>query len=308
MKDFDFQSDGWGTDDGFNDNTQSDGFSNDSEDLSFLDDDSEDLSFLDDGFNSNTPNDRGMSSSPQRGRSDDMFAETMRKPMDSGVGGYDRADAFVETMNGGGNPQQGNPSNGGYGKPSPFMDNVMMQQQQQQQQGYSDGFSNNGGMNGSKPPKEVNLSNKTVGVLLCVVLVVLALVIYGVSKIDFTKEKAPQQANKPTVEATQTTKPAKTENSGGKTDALKEIPSSMALDYTGEVYKAEGVVTSKSRYLNGTQVLHSIDITLMFGSQTEVVSYYTTIDTYTQVQIGDKLQIGYQTPQEGYITLTSVTY
>ncbi len=157
-------------------------------------------------------------------------------------------------------------------------------------------------------PREVNLSSKKAGVLLCVVLVILAFIIFAVSQIDFSKKSTPPPVNTKPVESVQ---PSNTPTQAPSIDlknTLTPIPNNLELDYTGEVYEAKGVVTSKSRYLNGTQVLHSVDITLTFGSNTEIVSYYTTIATYNSVNIGDSLNVSYQTPQDGYITLTNVTY
>lgn len=174
------------------------------------------------------------------------------------------------------------------------------------QQDFSDGsadfFSNSGVQDipiydevASTSEPQVKFGYKTVGVVVAVVLIFLALFILGASKIKFIKNTSSN------IQATnQTTSTSKESNSSSQATPQKgvtsliNIPPETDMDYSGSIIQAHGVVSKLSKYLQDGQVIYCINLDITIGSSTTTVHYYCGYNTFSQVQVGDILNVEYQ--------------
>lgn len=134
---------------------------------------------------------------------------------------------------------------------------------------------------------DVKLGYKTVGIIVASVMIILALLISGLSKIKLVK---PEKSQNDYEQTEQVKKSDSKEVSSG----FIEVPSSMYIDYSSDILSSKGVVSNMSRYLLDSQVIYCIDIDLTLGATTSVVHYYCGYNTYSQVEIGDVLNVDYQ--------------
>lgn len=153
-----------------------------------------------------------------------------------------------------------------------------------------------------KPPKEFHFSHATVGVMLFVLFVVIAIALQTCNGIKITKNDNQQQ-----IVSSQPQQGTLQPASGVDQAVLVKIPDKTKLDYSGEVFTATGTVTSKDKYLNGKQVVYCLNISLTFGSYTETVAYYCTYQTYNEIDIGKQIDVYYQQVDDGYISVRTVS-
>lgn len=160
---------------------------------------------------------------------------------------------------------------------------------------------------------KVNLGYKSVGLVLGGIFILLALILLVLSK---TKIRKADNVQQPVSQVTQQSgvsqeQPQETITSTPiKSDidsvSLLKIPSDLTLNYSGDVFEANGTVTGKERYLQGSQVVYCISIKIALGSVSQDVKYYCNYASYNQVNKGDLLIIKYQIPQEGYISINEI--
>lgn len=144
----------------------------------------------------------------------------------------------------------------------------------------------------TQPQQEVNLppinmGYKTVGIVVAVILVAIALIIYSIS--NMSANKATQQTQQPVVEQQQEEEPQEQQSTGG-TD-FKEVPEETNIDYSKDIISAQGTVSSMRRYLQDSQVIYCIDLNISMG---QIVHYYCGYDVFKQVKVGDVLKVQYQ--------------
>ena len=192
-----------------------------------------------------------------------------------------------------------------------------------------DFFNNEGGMSAnidSPPPvPQVKFGYKTVGLVVALFLVILALLILGLSNISLVKktnkpqQQSTQQATRQEVssEPQRTTErvqePSTTEqvqvqerptqnNSG-----LVPIPSNTHIDYSSEAVKSQGVVSNLSKYLQDGQVIYCVDIDISVGISKSTIHYYCGYNVFSQVNIGDVLTVEYQQVSDNCFSVCTIT-
>lgn len=137
--------------------------------------------------------------------------------------------------------------------------------------------------------EEKNLSFKTVGVLIAVALVVIAIVLLGVRRFSINKK-----TNVDTNTSTNVNEQPVADISqpiGGTT--LKEVPSDTVINYNGNVLENEGSIHNKVKYLLDGQVIYCLEISI--GMQnTQSIHYFCGYNVYDSVSIGDVVTVSYQ--------------
>lgn len=84
------------------------------------------------------------------------------------------------------------------------------------------------------------------------------------------------------------------------------ISNESLLDYSSPVIETQGTVSGKHCYLDGTQVVYLITITLdEINSST--VKYYCSYQVYNSVEKGTRLSVSYQKLTESSFSVYSVT-
>lgn len=185
-------------------------------------------------------------------------------------------------------------------------------------------------------PKQFNFSTKTVALILAGILVVIALLFMGIDKIHIKKntsnksaqqqqqvqqqqpqqqqpqQQQPQQQPQQDSSSTQTQQQEQSQqssnvaNDGGRV-VLVEIPSSTTMNYATDVLTANGTVVSKTKYVQGNQILYCVSITIAFADSSSTVNYYCNYASYNQVSKGDLVVVTYQQVEDSYISINSIS-
>lgn len=164
----------------------------------------------------------------------------------------------------------------------------------QSQQEYWENQESNSAVPESNIPKApIKVGSKTVAIILACCFLVVALVLVVISNVGNKKP-----AQQPVQQQQQS-------NTSGH--SLIQIPNNIALDYSGKIYSTNASVRNKVKYKDGNQVVYCIELNANFGSTTEVWNYYCSYNAYCSVKIGDVVFVDYQTPQEGYVSIMSVS-
>lgn len=145
----------------------------------------------------------------------------------------------------------------------------------------------------------IKLGSKMVAVILSCTFLVVALVLVVISNMGKDDNTVPQQQGNNTQQNQQQVQ----QNSGG----MIEIPNNIHLDYSGEIYSTNATVRNKVRYKDGNQVIYCLELTVNFGTTSEVWNYYCSYSAFSSVKIRDSVYVEYQVPQEGYISIVSVS-
>ena len=178
-----------------------------------------------------------------------------------------------------------------------------------------------------QPPVQTNFSMKTVALIIAGGLIVIALLLFGIDKIKINKKTAtPSTQQTATVtqqvggsqasdnssqvqtsgdSQTQATQKATTDKSVNSA-TLVEIPNSTSLTYGKDTLKANGKVVDKKKYVQGSQIIYCIDITIVVGTSSETISYYCTGATFNQVAKDDILIVSYTQVNDTYLSITSI--
>ena len=82
------------------------------------------------------------------------------------------------------------------------------------------------------------------------------------------------------------------------------IPSNISLSYTGDVQTTAGKIKDKIKYKVNNQVIYCLQIKVQDNS---IWSYYCGYNAFSSVDIGDTVAVDYQEPQDGYISISSVS-
>lgn len=89
--------------------------------------------------------------------------------------------------------------------------------------------------------------------------------------------------------------------------ALIKVPDTVQLDYSQEPLKANAVVQEKKTFLQGNQVLYCVSMQVSVGTAMRNIEYYCNYGSFVQVNVGDLLVVEYQIPQNGYISVVSIS-
>lgn len=168
-------------------------------------------------------------------------------------------------------------------------------------------------------PKQFNFNTKTVALILAGALVVIALLFMGIDKIHIkknTSNKQPQQqvqqqpqqvsSSAQTQRQEQSKQNSNIANDAGKI-VLVEIPNSTTMNYATDVLTANGTVVSKTKYVQGNQILYCVSIIISFADSSSTVNYYCNYASYNQVSKGDLVVVTYQQVEDNYISVNSIS-
>lgn len=177
----------------------------------------------------------------------------------------------------------------------------------------------------------------------CVVLgvcVVLALVIFGLSKIHITKKDT--GANVETTEAPVNVKLDDSKKKGVSTEAptkepdtTTEVPADVtteptvapttepsqstnnngwqeinedSLSYSKEIQSVSGTVTAKKVYNTGdSQIIYDIEITSTLGNTEQLFHYYCTYNTFNELKEKDLVLVEYRQVDENNFVVCSLS-
>jgi hypothetical protein len=181
-------------------------------------------------------------------------------------------------------------------------------------------FQNQQGYENASPvqesqPVQTNLSTKKIAFILAGGLILIALLFMFIDKIHITKkDTTATQTTTTTQTATSTEASSNTTQSQSTTTnvasgsvTLVEIPSSTSMSYSSDVLDANGVVSAKTKYVQGHQILYCITINVTFGSSSESINYYCNYSSYNAVSVGDVVVVTYQQVEDNYISVSAIS-
>lgn len=160
--------------------------------------------------------------------------------------------------------------------------NDYWQQQQQQENMNTKG---NSMTKGNIP----QFSVKAAGLIVGVILFVLFLIVMFASRIKISSKNNAAVAENQQYQTTQATTQTTQSNNG-----MVKLEDNVRIDYSGAVLEANGVVSSKTKYLQGDQVIYCLNISIGMGTGATNVAYYCTYSTWSSVGINDTLTVRYQ--------------
>lgn len=171
-------------------------------------------------------------------------------------------------------------------------------------------------------PQQTSFGYKTVGIVVALGLVILALIVLGLSNIKLVKktnennQAQVQQEQQASNTGSNTTVPTSTESASNtestnqqssSTTSLINIPSNTYMDYSNKAIQAQGVVTSLSKYLQDGQVIYCINLDITMGTATNTVHYYCGYNVFKQVEVGDILNVEYQQVSETCYSVCTIS-
>lgn len=165
-------------------------------------------------------------------------------------------------------------------------------------------------------------SYKVAGAVVATILVLLAVIVSFLGSIKITKKSTATSSKTVQTEVSQnsdtsvsTNKSTSKEESDSKVEnsisdgdiLMKLIRNEGKLDYSGSIFTTSGVVSSKSCYLQGNQVIYEFCISIGVGVENLVIKYYCPYDTYISVDVDDMVTVNYKQVSESAFAVTSVT-
>lgn len=145
-----------------------------------------------------------------------------------------------------------------------------------------------------------NLSIKSACFVLAGILFIIFIILIVINSIKIQPKQQVQTTINKSSSTTQVTK-----NNGVN---LMEVPEGTNIDYNGAIYTATGTVSNKKAYLQGTQVVYCIDISLQVGASTQIVKHYCNYNVYNQIAVGTLLTVQYQQVSQTCLSVNAVTY
>jgi len=139
-------------------------------------------------------------------------------------------------------------------------------------------------------------SRKVTGIIIASVLVLIALIVFGVSQIKITPKQpvtTSQAAPTETLEAITSDE-----------KVLVKIINESLLDYTGADIVVEGTVSAKECYLNGSQVMYLLKLRTATGTE---MDYLCSYSVYNSVGIEEVLMVTYKNLTESAYAIMSVS-
>lgn len=160
--------------------------------------------------------------------------------------------------------------------------------------------------------KKFNFGYKTVGLICGGIFLLVAIILIFINSIKVTpkdnqqpvQQPVQQTAQQPVQQGQQQSGNVQTQTNGNKN--LIPIPADTALNYSGEVLSASGVVSKKLSYLDDHQVIYCIEILINVGNTSFTADYYCNYAPYQQVGVGDLVTIKYQQVSDGFISISEI--
>lgn len=88
---------------------------------------------------------------------------------------------------------------------------------------------------------------------------------------------------------------------------MTEVPASVSADYSGDVFESEGLISSKTRYLENGQLVYCLEIDAEIGDETRTVKYYCGYNTFNSVSKGDTVNVTYQVVSDTTYSVNTIT-
>lgn len=171
-----------------------------------------------------------------------------------------------------------------------------------------------------KTPVNFNFSSKKIAFILAGIFIVLAVLFMCIDKVHINKKpKAEQEQTTEVVEQSNENKNNDRDqdesqsqnkqqvNTSSNSAVLVQIPEDTVLNYSGDVLEANGAVTSKTKFVQGHQVLYCVTINLTFGASSENINYYCNYASYNAVSVGDIVVVSYQQVDDNYISVNAIS-
>ena len=147
--------------------------------------------------------------------------------------------------------------------------------------------------------KKFNFNYKQAALIVAGGFILLALLFFGISKIHITRNTSSQQQQlKKEVNQVQQS------STGSQT--LLYVPSSTDISYDSNIITSNGKIKSKEKYLLGNQLLYDLSIELPTGTQTVILHYYCTKDTFDKVYKDTEVIVDYQVASDNYYSIKNV--
>ena len=144
--------------------------------------------------------------------------------------------------------------------------------------------------------KIANLSYKQTGILLAGVFIFIGLIFFVLSNVHIKKPN--NQTNKSGVQ----------QGLQNSSDVqMYAIGEQYTLDYSGRVSEGQAKVMDKKKYLLNKQVVYEIKLVLQMDVDQIEVSYFCNYASFTKVEKGDIVKVQYQSVQDGYISINSIS-
>ena len=139
------------------------------------------------------------------------------------------------------------------------------------------------------------------GVIIFVVLVVLALVVYGLSRVSITKSPAPKGVSSEEKSSgdtsVSTSKETDTSNKSSEENGWQEITPS-SINYSSEELRDKGSVVSKKVFLtDDNQLVYQLQIKV--DGKDLVLSYYCGYNAFSSLVKGDSVTVVYKIVSKG---------
>lgn len=142
---------------------------------------------------------------------------------------------------------------------------------------------------------------KKAGIIAASVLFVVILIILAVHNGLGNKEEGGAVTVSPSNTTTSQTSSQRTYDIG-----MYKIVDTSLLDYSQPIIETKGTVTAKQCYLDGTQVVYLLTITLDEINSSNV-KYYCSYQVYNSVEEGTRLSVTYQKLTESSFSIYNVT-
>lgn len=166
-----------------------------------------------------------------------------------------------------------------------------------------------------REPVAFNFGTKTVAIIIAVLLVIGIGVLMFFDGLAKKKQQAVLDTQSVVGQSTSATseqsvqsdveQPSQSVQAGGI--QLLEIPDTTSLNYSGDVYEANGAVAEKKKFLQGSQVVYCVVVNIAVGASTETVNYYCTYASFNAVSVGDVVVVSYQNVGGKLISVTSIS-
>ena len=166
-----------------------------------------------------------------------------------------------------------------------------------------------------REPVAFNFGTKTVAIIIAVLLVIGIGVLMFFDGLAKKKQQAVLDTQSVVEQSTSATseqsvqsdveQPSQSVQAGGI--QLLEIPDTTSLNYSGDVYEANGAVAEKKKFLQGSQVVYCVVVNIAVGASTETVNYYCTYASFNAVSVGDVVVVSYQNVGGKLISVTSIS-
>lgn len=139
--------------------------------------------------------------------------------------------------------------------------------------------------------KQVNFGYKGAALVIGALFLGIAIFLYLLNSIKIDKKEPVAQTNVSVQQTQQVTKSA----SGVKDSlTLTALDDSVNIDYSGTIYDSTGIIQTKSKYLQGNQVIYCLDIAIAVGEESTIMKYYCSYAAWTSVAQGDIVDVKYQ--------------